>query len=107
MVWSVSGDGLRFAFQLDYCSFVAYKLWQDVSHGEEEEEAEEVQRGRSGKGHGQSTNRRASRAVRVVPDSRERRSANTNRGWERFWNPNEIYVGGIGFPPSVPRPSIL
>src|SRR5258708_33083848 len=67
MVWSVSGDGLRFAFQLDYCSFVAYKLWQDVSHGEEEEEAEEVQRGRSVKGHGQSTNRRASRGTRSAP----------------------------------------
>jgi len=30
MVWSVSGDDLRFAFQFDYCSFAAYKLWQDV-----------------------------------------------------------------------------
>lgn len=31
MVWSVSGDGLRFAFQLDYCSFAVDKLWQDVA----------------------------------------------------------------------------
>jgi hypothetical protein len=31
MVWSVSGDSLRFAFQLNYCSFAAYKLWQDGS----------------------------------------------------------------------------
>jgi len=30
---------------INYCSFAPYKLWQDVFDGEQEAQAEEVQRG--------------------------------------------------------------
>jgi hypothetical protein len=66
----------------NYCSFAAHKLWQDVSDGEEEAQAEEVQRSRSGEGHGQSDQVKAMAraqigappAGRVVPDSRDKKT---------------------------------
>ena len=60
-------------FPVNYCSFAAYKLWQDVSDGEEEAQTEEIQRGRSGQGHGEGQIG-APPAGRVVPDRREKKT---------------------------------
>jgi hypothetical protein len=73
MIWSISGDGLRFAFSVNYCSFAAYKLWQDVSDGEQEAQAEEVQRGRSGEKAMARAQIGTPPAGRVVPDRREKK----------------------------------
>jgi hypothetical protein len=49
---------------LNYYSFPAHKLWQDVSDGEEEAQAKEVQRGQNSEGKGASADRHDSRIAR-------------------------------------------
>jgi hypothetical protein len=72
MVWSVSGDGLRFAFQLDYCSFAAYKLWQDVRMAKRRRKPKKFSAVDQVKAMARAQIG-APPAGRVVPDSREKK----------------------------------